>query len=217
MKILLIKRISSFFYVGYAENVLDIPRRGVEPLNFYIRVTPPDSESETVGLRMDARCIYHLPHNCFLVQGVDTGLIQREMSGPMKSLCAENMEIFLNSTHGRNQVAINDMLEELGAAEQVHPHWPEEVIHAGAILTEEAGECLRDCVTYDETGIPDLITSMRQEAVQTGAMAIRFIKNLKTSQKRTMPAATLRLILEGDLDDSSKLAEIKRLMNNGPA
>ncbi|QZE55904.1 hypothetical protein pEaSNUABM52_00046 [Erwinia phage pEp_SNUABM_52] len=216
MKLLLIKRVSAFLYVGYAESVLDIPRRGVEPLNFDIQIDLPNSEREIVGLRMDARCIYHLPHNCFLIQGVDTDLIPQEMPASMKSLCAENMAIFLNSTHGRNQVAINDMLDELSAAEQVHPHWPEEVIHAGAILTEEAGECLRDCVTYDETGIPDLITSMRQEAVQTGAMAIRFIKNLKTSQKRTMPASALRLILEGDLDDSSKLAEIKRLMNNGP-
>ncbi|UAW53162.1 hypothetical protein pEaSNUABM30_00044 [Erwinia phage pEa_SNUABM_30] len=211
--ILLIKRVSSYLYVGYCENASDIPRRGVEMLDIVVP-SPVSGDSDNI-LDMKARCIYHLPHNCFLLQHVDGEFEGNEYPAWTKKHCRDNMEIFQRSSHGREQAAIELMLNELRDAEVEHPEWPEEAIHAGSILVEEAGELLRDCVSFDETGDDKLIVNMQIEAVQTGAMALRFLKNLSTSQKRTIPHNALRTILNSEMTPEEQLAEMRRLIDHG--
>jgi hypothetical protein len=64
---------------------------------------------------------------------------------------------------------------ELQAAIAKFPTWPTDAIHAAAIVSEEAGELTKaatEC-TYE---YPKSITSdVRKEALQTAAMAIRFL------------------------------------------
>lgn len=209
---MLIKRITAFMYVGYAEDVKDIPRRGVEVVR--VVVEDPEGGDEEPILEMRARCIYHLPHNCFLLQSVQDEEANETMCA-MKTHCAHNEALFKKSVHGREQEAINQILNELHDAEIEHPTWPEECIHAASIVVEEAGELLRDCATFEENGDMRLIENMHIEAVQTGAMAARFLKNLPFSQKRTVPNNALRSILDSEMTAEEQLIEIRRLADNG--
>lgn len=71
--------------------------------------------------------------------------------------------------------AVNKLLEELDRAEKKFPTWPTDPVHAGAIVAEEAGELTRATLihVYEQ----DNLHNMLEEAIQTGAMAIRFLKN----------------------------------------
>jgi hypothetical protein len=68
------------------------------------------------------------------------------------------------------------VLDELAYAKEKHPAWPADIIHAAAILSEEAGEVVKECNNVSENGrlgYDDCVT----EAAQTGAMALRFLAN----------------------------------------
>lgn len=68
------------------------------------------------------------------------------------------------------------VMAELDRAAKLHPAWPDDLVHAAAILAEEAGETLRAANTFNKTrsGKNEIIT----EAVQTAAMAIRLLQNI---------------------------------------
>ncbi|WP_206602348.1 hypothetical protein, partial [Pseudomonas aeruginosa] len=83
------------------------------------------------------------------------------------------------------------------------------------IVVEEAGELLRDCATFEENGDMRLIENMQIEAVQTGAMAMRLLKNLPFSQKRTIPHNALRSILDSEMTQEQQLVELRLLVENG--
>jgi len=44
--------------------------------------------------------------------------------------------------------AIDKILEELARAEKKHPIWPKDIVHAGAIVAEEAGELTRATLNH---------------------------------------------------------------------
>lgn len=69
-----------------------------------------------------------------------------------------------------------DILHEIKWAEFIHPEWPTDPVHAGAILAEEAGEVVKaiNNVVTKHKGDSDYKT----EAIQCAAMCIRFIKNM---------------------------------------
>lgn len=72
---------------------------------------------------------------------------------------------------------INDILTELKRAEIKFPHWPEDKIHAAAIVNEESGELIRAALHFRyEGGAKD---EMKTEAIQTAAMCIRFLKTMQ--------------------------------------
>jgi hypothetical protein len=68
--------------------------------------------------------------------------------------------------------------KELVKAEAKHPEWPTDPLHAIAIIGEEFGELTQAVlqVTY-EPG-KSLITDVQREAVQTAAMALRFLQSM---------------------------------------
>lgn len=75
----------------------------------------------------------------------------------------------------------SDFMKELTRAERIHPNWPTDVIRAAAILSEEAGEFVREANTFDvcEAGIENTQRErMRTEAIQVGTMAIRFLMHI---------------------------------------
>lgn len=76
---------------------------------------------------------------------------------------------------------LDAILNELERAENKFPKWPDDIIHAGAIVAEESGELIRACLNreYAKDGESDvqLLDECQKEAVQTGAMAFRFLKN----------------------------------------
>ena len=72
--------------------------------------------------------------------------------------------------------AIDLIFSELRKAEKKHPVWPDDKVHAVAIMIEEAGESMQaalDC-HYANAGTENLII----ELAQTGAMAIRNLIHL---------------------------------------
>lgn len=68
------------------------------------------------------------------------------------------------------------ILAELKRAETIHPNWPTDPVHAGAVLAEEAGEVVKaiNNVVTKHKGESDYAT----EAIQCAAMCVRFLKNL---------------------------------------
>ena len=72
--------------------------------------------------------------------------------------------------------ALSLILSELARAEKLHPVWPNNLIHAGMIITEENGELAQAILNHNEhKGSKAQIIS---EAVHTAAMALRFLKNI---------------------------------------
>lgn len=78
------------------------------------------------------------------------------------------------------QQAIELILNELKRAEAKFPDWPDDIIHAAAIVAEEAGELTRASLNVVYSG--ENPNELQLEAIQVGAMAIRFLKNLKLNQ-----------------------------------
>jgi len=68
---------------------------------------------------------------------------------------------------------ISDLFNELRRAEQKFPGFPDDPIHAAAIVAEENGELQQAVLQWTyEGGIKD---SVYEEAIQTAAMALRFL------------------------------------------
>lgn len=72
---------------------------------------------------------------------------------------------------------IDDIHAEYCSACKKHILWPEDIIHQVAIMQEEAGEATRASLNYvyENGSLEDL----RKELIQTGAMVIRCLINLK--------------------------------------
>ena len=83
------------------------------------------------------------------------------------------------------KTALALIARELIRAQQKHPGWPNDPVHAAAVVAEEAGELVQACLdmTY---GVPpghprhfEIEDAAFNEAVQVGAMAVRFMLNFR--------------------------------------
>lgn len=67
--------------------------------------------------------------------------------------------------------------KELAKAVAKFPNWPDDPIHAAAVVAEECGELqkavLQLCYEPHKTSLQEV----RSEAIQTAAMAIRFLQS----------------------------------------
>ena len=77
----------------------------------------------------------------------------------------------------REEALITIILAELRRAEAKYPEWPADLIHQVAIMQEESGEAIRAALNHVYHGEP--IEDVRAELVQTAAMCLRCLKNLK--------------------------------------
>jgi len=73
----------------------------------------------------------------------------------------------------QREKAVELILLALDHAEEKHPYWPEDAIHAAAVVAEESGELQQAALqfTYDRHTPAAMLT----EAAQVGAMAVRFL------------------------------------------
>lgn len=75
-----------------------------------------------------------------------------------------------------NQI-IEIMLRAVSESEVKHPAWPEDIIHAAAIVSEESGELVQASLQYIyESANPVCI---QKEAVHTLVTAFRLLKNFE--------------------------------------
>jgi NTP pyrophosphatase (non-canonical NTP hydrolase) len=75
-----------------------------------------------------------------------------------------------------NEKIIEMIVRELRIAEEKHPCWPDDIVHAAAILAEEAGEVVKDALDVHYSG--KSTDDLKIEIAQVGAMAIRMLENL---------------------------------------
>ena len=74
---------------------------------------------------------------------------------------------------------------ELRKAKKKFPNWPDHPAAQAGIVCEEAGELMQSCLQWKyERNASELVREvqkqrMKEEAIQTAAMAIRFLENLK--------------------------------------
>ncbi len=71
----------------------------------------------------------------------------------------------------------NDIAQELTFAKLAHPNYPTDIFKQLAIMQEEAGEVTM-AVNDLESG-KSTTEHVRQELIQTAAMCVRMIENLK--------------------------------------
>ena len=77
--------------------------------------------------------------------------------------------------HNKSRTLV-DILREVNRAEMKHPEWPDDIIHAVAIVAEESGEAVRAALNHMYHG--GAIDEVRTELVQTAATCIRALNNL---------------------------------------
>jgi NTP pyrophosphatase (non-canonical NTP hydrolase) len=82
---------------------------------------------------------------------------------------------------------IDDVVAELERAETKYPEWPVNLVEQGAIVAEEAGELLKACNNIHHVQKPGSREELIEEAVQTAAMAIRFILNVDVTGESSWP------------------------------
>lgn len=76
---------------------------------------------------------------------------------------------------------LQSFLDELRRAESKHPSWCSDAVHGAAILGEESGELTQAALDFHYNGgLAEDRERMRAEAVQCGAMALRFLLALET-------------------------------------
>lgn len=84
----------------------------------------------------------------------------------------------------QNSVSIFEaIVEELTKAKSKHPEWPNDPVHASAIVAEESGELTRASLhlIYEDGDMKDVV----KEAVQTAVTAIRFLEGVGKYDLRT--------------------------------
>ena len=90
----------------------------------------------------------------------------------------ERVKAVLPASAVRTNTILGEVLAELERATRKFPTWPTDPLHAVAVLGEESGELTRavmQAVYEPHKGGPEQV---REEAVQTAAMAIRFLLSL---------------------------------------
>lgn len=99
---------------------------------------------------------------CFEVQGFPCYWVKED-------LCSR-------CDHEKKEKVIDAIFNELIKAEAKHPGWPDDKIHAVAIMIEAAGEAMQAAIDCVYSGGD--IELLRKELAQTGAMAIRALIHL---------------------------------------
>ena len=76
--------------------------------------------------------------------------------------------------------AIDQVIEELRKAEEKHPSWPVDQVHAVSIMSEEVGKAVRAANDYEffDHG-QGQINELANKLARSGAMVVRCLENLK--------------------------------------
>ncbi len=68
--------------------------------------------------------------------------------------------------------------EEVERAVKKFPTWPTDPLHAVAVLGEEFGELTKEVLQLTYEPHKSSLESVKKEAIQTAAMALRFLQSL---------------------------------------
>lgn len=76
------------------------------------------------------------------------------------------------------ETVLNSVFTELNRAIAKFPTWPTDPLHAVAVLGEEFGELTKDVLQMTYEPGKTNAENVRKEAIQTAAMALRFVASL---------------------------------------
>lgn len=79
---------------------------------------------------------------------------------------------------------IEEIAREVERASRKFPTWPTDPLHALAVLGEEFGELTKDVLQLTYEPHKTNAANVRQEAIQTAAMALRFAASLDAYEYR---------------------------------
>lgn len=79
------------------------------------------------------------------------------------------------------------IVSELVRAEEKHPDWPDDLAHAAKIVSDQAVGLLSASAKF-RNGIERDDKRILEEALQTGAMALRFLLNMDPAPRYEMAA-----------------------------
>ena len=83
-----------------------------------------------------------------------------------------------------------DVLVEVARATKKFPTWPTDPLHALAVLGEEFGELTKEMVQFTYEPHKTNREKIREEAIQTAAMAMRLVKSLDDYKYTPQPQHT---------------------------
>ena len=72
----------------------------------------------------------------------------------------------------------NEIAQEVKIAIRQHPNWPDDIIHAAAVVVEEAGELMKAALQSVYEPEKSNLIDARIEAIQTAATCVRFIHGI---------------------------------------
>jgi len=80
-----------------------------------------------------------------------------------------------NSEVVRVELIFQDSLQELDSARRHYPDWPTDIVHASAVMVEEAGEVLKIANNLRWNQKNSDLSEFRNEIIQTVAMCFRLL------------------------------------------
>lgn len=104
----------------------------------------------------------------------------------------------------RLEEVISEIVKELNQAEQKHPLWPTDPLHALAVVQEEVGELNKEILqfTYEAEAHKSSRIAIKAEAVQAAAMALRFLLGLPNYRYAKAAQVNQYFKQSRDVDDS---------------
>jgi NTP pyrophosphatase (non-canonical NTP hydrolase) len=96
----------------------------------------------------------------------------------MKNETVNNTQEARSSAAHGSENAAAEAVGEVVRATNKFPTWPTDPIHALAVLQEEVGELTKEVVQLTYEPHKSTLEAVRREAVQTAAMALRFLMSL---------------------------------------
>lgn len=83
-----------------------------------------------------------------------------------------------STASGGSENAAAEAVGEVVRATRKFPQWPTDPLHALAVLQEEVGELTKEVVQLTYEPHKSSMAAVRVEAIQTAAMALRFLMSL---------------------------------------
>lgn len=117
-------------------------------------------------------------HNCVPVVDDDYPEVRRHYESALARFIKAMRENGRDLSPPASGTVIEDVVEEIRKAVVKFPTWPTRIIDAGNVVSEEAGELAKACLQVVYEPEKENLSGVRMEAIQTAAMAIRFLVSL---------------------------------------
>lgn len=79
---------------------------------------------------------------------------------------------------------LNEIQNELERAKELHPKFPSGYVRMTAIMSEEAGEAVREANRLADHEDGASVDALKTELIQTAAMCIRCLEKLKKRREK---------------------------------